>query len=126
MKKLLIGASAFLLPAMAFAQGNTTGGVAANVKAAVQNLTDAVNAVVPFFLAIAVVVFIYGVIKYVITPDAEGKKGARGYIIWGIVGIALILVVLGLAKLLVNTLGVPTGSGGVTGTDLPDVPTVNN
>lgn len=109
MKKFLIGVSALaaLVPALAFAdvpQGlqNTASGLTDFVK----SLTDAANALIPFFLAIAVVVFIYGVIKFILATGAEDKAVARGFIIYGIIGIAVIVSLFGIIKLLQRTVGI--------------------
>jgi hypothetical protein len=110
MKKFLVGAAVFFMPALALAAvanggGDLTTGTAGFVDI-VKNLTDAANALIPFFLAIAVVVFIYGVIKYILVTGAEEKSAARGYIIYGIIGIAVIISLFGVIKLLQNTLGI--------------------
>jgi hypothetical protein len=107
MKKFLVGftaTAAALLPSVAF--GQTVNGVTNNTIDALDALTDIVNAVIPFLLAIAVVVFIYGVIKYVVSSAPDEKAAGRSYIIWGIIGIAVILSIFGLVKLLQNTFGI--------------------
>jgi hypothetical protein len=110
MKKFLVGAVVFLMPALALAAaptGNETLTDSTNgFVNVVDNLTSAANALIPFFLAIAVVVFIYGVIKYILVTGAEEKSAARGYIIYGIIGIAVIISLFGVIKLLQNTLGI--------------------
>jgi hypothetical protein len=116
MKKLLIGASVWLMPVFAFAQVNTD-----NLATTVTNLTKVVNLLVPLFLAIAVIVFIYGVLRYVIAGGPKEAGVARNYIIWGIVGIAVILAIWGLARLLVNIFGL---SPAQLGSD--EVPFVNS
>lgn len=104
MKKILVGIGTFMLPSLALAQSIDQS--ANSATQAVGSLTRVVNAVIPFFLAIAVVVFIYGVIKYVISAGVEDRAAARGYIIYGIIGIAVILSIFGLAKLLQNAFGI--------------------
>lgn len=107
MKKVIAGAIA-LLPAVTFgATPIPTSGIVDTIK----GLTDVVNALIPFFLAIAVVVFIYGVIKYIFQPGEESRKEARSYIIWGIIAMAVILAIFGLAKLVLNLVGVTPDSG---------------
>ncbi len=115
MKKILVVASAFLLPSLAFAQVNTS-----NLETTVHNLTRVANLLVPLFLAVAVVFFIYGVITFVIAGDKEKREGARGYIVWGIVGIAAILAVWGLARLLITTFGLQPAQ--LQPNDIPQVP----
>lgn len=116
MKKVLLGLSLTFLPVVALADIVAT---QTSATQTIAGLTNIVNAVVPFLLAIAVVVFIYGVIKYVIVQDAESKVSARSYIIWGIVGIAVILSVFGLAKLLQNSFGISNTT--IDSSQLPSV-----
>ena len=116
MKKILAGLSLALLPGIALADiptgiSSTAGGLTSLVK----SLTSAANALIPFLLAIAVVVFIYGVIKYILVSGAEEKAAARGYIIYGIIGIAVIVSLFGLINLLQSTFGV----NGNTNVNLP-------
>ncbi|MCC2630675.1 MAG: hypothetical protein K0S38_484 [Candidatus Paceibacter sp.] len=103
MKKFLAGAVVFLLPVVALAQSVETG--VGKLPALVNTLTNAANSLIPFFLAIAVVVFIYGVIKYILATGAEDKAAARGYIIYGIIGIAVIISLFGLIRLLQSFFG---------------------
>ena len=100
MKKILVAVAALALPSVTFAQVNTS-----NLETTVRNLTRVVNLLIPLFLAVAVVAFIYGVVKFIIVKADKSKEEARSYIIWGVVGIAVILAVWGLARLLINTFG---------------------
>jgi hypothetical protein len=107
MKKFLASAALFLFPVIAF--GQTLEAATGRLPNIINNLTRAANALIPFFLAIAVVVFIYGVIKYILATGADDKAVARGYIIYGIIGIAVIVSLFGLIRLLQNFVGL-TGS----------------
>jgi hypothetical protein len=111
MKKFLVALGLSLLPFVALAEdldddGGGLIGAATGLTSVVEELTKAANALIPFFLAIAVVVFIYGVIKYILVTGAEEKSQARGYIIYGIIGIAVIISLFGVVKLLQTTFGV--------------------
>lgn len=124
MKKKLIVLSLFVLaivfvmaPVSAFAQIQT--GTATTVcvpNAPVDSIPGLLckiggilNAVVPVLIALGVVYFVYGVITYVISSDEEAKKTGRDRIIYGIIGLAVIVAVWGLVRILVNTF-VPTGN----------------
>ena len=63
------------------------------------------NAVVPVLIALAVVYFVWGVVTYVISNDEEAKKTGRDRIIYGIIGLAVIIGMWGLVNLLRNTFG---------------------
>jgi phosphatidylglycerophosphatase A len=106
MKKFLT-AVAFFAPALvlAQAQNSTPEGIATGIEGLAKAAVRALNAVVPVLLAVAGIVFIWGVVRYVITPDPTKKADAKWYIVWGIVGIAVILCFWGLATLLASLAG---------------------
>jgi uncharacterized membrane protein YidH (DUF202 family) len=120
MKKVIIsglGVLAVVAPSLAFAQNVDT----TQLNTSISNVTTTINTyLVPLFLTIAALFFIYGVIRYVIAKSGEEKAGARNYIIWGIVGIAVILAIWGLANILLNFFGV--GSGPLQSQQIPTVP----
>ena len=62
-----------------------------------------------FLLALAFIIFAWGVIKYFIS-DAEGDKAsAKSLMIWGILGFVLILILFGAVNLLVEFTGLGEG-----------------
>jgi len=63
------------------------------------------NRVVPLLIALAVVYFIWQVFRYTIATDEETKKAAKGGLIWGIVGIFIMVSVWGLVAILQSTFG---------------------
>lgn len=85
------------------------------------------NAIVPVLLMLGVVYFVWGVVMYVIADDEEAKKKGKDHVIFGIVGLAIIIGVWGLVNVIVNTfdiggqqsISVPTfdstGTGPVSG-----------
>lgn len=86
-----------LFPLLAFAQALS------NIESLIDRIEHLIVAAVPLLIAIAVVYFIIGVIKYVTAGEAEDKTAARNYIIWGIVVIFVITSVWGLVHLLSGT-----------------------
>ncbi len=119
MKKKLVVLTGFVLglaPVAAFAQ--TTGvfnGCAGERLGTVQGMLckigDILNLVVPILITLGIIYFIWGVITYVIGSDEEAKEAGRNRIIFGIIGLAVIIGVWGLVKILTNTFGVNTTSG---------------
>jgi hypothetical protein len=65
--------------------------------------------VIRLAFALALLYFVWGVVKYVIA-DTDGKSDAKGIIIRGIIGLFVIVSVWGLVGVLQSTIGV--GSGG--------------
>ena len=112
MKKLLASLSASALPVLAFAQ-TTTATDAFTLLRVLQNVVDAV---IPFVIGLAVLVFIYGVFNFVTSAgDEEARAGAKQLIIWGIIGIFVMVSVWGLVNILSRTFnltGVNAGPGG--------------
>ena len=64
------------------------------------------NSIIPVMLALGVVYFVYGVVQYVIAGGEEAKKAGRDRIIYGIIGLTIIVGVWGLVALVVNTFGI--------------------
>src|SRR3990167_921860 len=110
MKKKLIVLSGFVLglaPVVALAQTGTAPTVCATNITKIQDLfckiSELLNVVLPVFVALGVVYFVWGVVSYVISSDEEAKKTGRDRIIYGIIGLAVIIGVWGLVNLLRNT-----------------------
>jgi len=102
MKKLLSRAGAIALaatPAFAFAQGFGTNGFLGLLDAA--NML--INRLIPFIIALTVLIFLYGVLRFVIANDAEKRKEARGYMVWGVISLFVMVSVWGLVNILVRT-----------------------
>lgn len=127
MKKKLMVLSGFALvlaPVVVLAQSTATN-CAGN-----PNVTDLssllckfgqlLNAVVPVLIALGVVYFVWGVISYVIASDEEAKAAGKNRIIFGIIGLAVIIGLWGLVNILTRTFGVDAGAGARGG--YPQVP----
>lgn len=70
---------------------------------------------IPVLLILATIIFIWGIISYIIAAGDAGKqKEARGMILWGVILLFAIVAVWGLVSVLEETTGVknttiPTG-----------------
>jgi len=75
--------------------------------------------IVPLLFALALVIFIWGVIKYMANPsnEEERKKGAA-FMGWGILALFVMLSVWGLVNVLNLTFGVKNV--------IPQLPTIAN
>ncbi len=101
-----------LFPA-AFARAQSIQGVAI----AIIDILDVFVIRILFLLATAV--FIWGVILYISAGGSEDKaKKGRGYIIWGIVGLTVMVAVWGIVKIITTTFNL----GGHPAPELPDIP----
>ncbi len=101
MKKLFASLSLVVLPVVALAQGSSGG-----IIDIIAILRDIVNAIIPFVIGLAVLVFIYGIFNFVTSAgDEEARAGAKQLIIWGVIGIFVMVSVWGLVNILVQTFG---------------------
>src|ERR1035437_10685259 len=99
----LVGFGALVAPLFVFATNN--------IQGMVGTIGTIVNAVLPVLIALAVVVFVWGVISYVIGADEDAKKKGRDKIIYGLIGLVVIFAMWGLIAIIGNTFGVTTGGG---------------
>ena len=114
MKKKLIVLSSLALsmaPVAAFAQVSVTGATSTGCNTSdlfglLCRIGSLINAVVPVLIALGVVYFVWGVITYFIASDEEAKASGRSRIIFGIIGLAVIIGLWGLVNILTNTFGV--------------------
>lgn len=67
--------------------------------------------IVPVLFAIAFLYFIYGIYKYFIYGAADDTSRANGrqFILWGLIGFAVIVSIWGLVALAGNILGLTPG-----------------
>ena len=110
MKKIL-GAALFAFPFITFAQTN-----AFSILAVVKNILDIL---IPLLITLALVYFIWGVIKYVISKDADDKEKSRSVVVRGIIGLFIIVSVWGIVGVIQDTFDVKNTE--ITGPNsLPD------
>lgn len=65
------------------------------------------KSVIPLIIALALVMFIWGVVQYVINSDEEAKKAkGKEFMIWGIIGLTVMFAVWGLVKIVGTTFGI--------------------
>jgi TM2 domain-containing membrane protein YozV len=113
MKKILASLSVIVTPALLFAQDFSS------IDNALDTVSDFINRLIPFLIGLAVLFFIYGLIKFVSAGGDPGKQEeARNTIIWGIIIIFVMVSVWGLVNVLVNTFGLENQ----VPQDIPEVP----
>ena len=112
MKKIVkvVAGLALVMPFMAMAQSVNVNYLSSLINGA-KSLLDQL---VVFLIALAVVWFIYNVVRFAMSSDPEKREEAKSQMIWGIVAIAVIVSVWGLVALLQGIFGVnTTGAGNV-------------
>lgn len=103
MKKLTILISVSLLPLVTFAQGS--GGSLTNVENLAQSLQRIVNILLPALFTLAVVVFFWGVVRYIFAGEQDKEK-AKKTMLWGVIAIFVMASIWGLVKFIGDTFGI--------------------
>lgn len=98
--KTLIASILSFAPTAAFAQ---IGGQITNVDTAVTKFGIIGNTVISILITIAVIWIIVHVVRYLIAGGEEERKKGGMAILWGIVGLFVILSIWGLVNILTNT-----------------------
>ena len=99
-------------PAVAFAQTNLINPDAGQVKGIVNNSLQILNIVLVGVFILALVVFGYGVVKYISAANSPDKeKEARQFLWWGVVGVFVLASVFGLVQFVGKYFGVGQGAG---------------
>lgn len=112
LKKVLPYAVAIAAPFMAAAQ---------TVFTITDNVKKLLNNVIPILLIIGTIVFLWGVIMFLTAgADEEKRTNARSLMIYGLVGLFVMVAVWGIVNVLVGFFGVggtgiPTSPGGLQG-----------
>lgn len=75
------------------------------------NVKDALDVAVPIAITLALIYFIWHVVKYVVAPGEEEKADARKKMLYGVIGMFVIIAVWGLVNFIATYLGVsPTAN----------------
>lgn len=65
-----------------------------------------INPIIILIFALAVVIFIYGLIKYLLSPDNEEvRKSSKQHMLWGVIGMFIMVAVFGIMTIILNTIG---------------------
>lgn len=119
MKKIFYTVLSLLFPVAAFAQTLNFN----QLETPVSSLGNIINKIIPVVIGAAVLVFLWGVLKYVVAgDDPEKRADARWFMVWGIVALFVMVSVWGLVRILQNTIGVSSSSGAP---GFPQIPGTN-
>jgi hypothetical protein len=96
--KKIIALALVLTPAFVSAQTIT------DVNSLTYKLTNIGNTIIEILIAFAVLYIIFNVVRFIMAADNPEKRDPiRGAILWGIVGLFVILSIWGLVNILSNT-----------------------
>lgn len=76
-----------------------------NLSTLLNTIHGILNSVIPVIVSLGLVYFIWGVVQYVIADGEEAKKSGKDRIIYGIIGLAIIVSVWGIVNILAKTFG---------------------
>lgn len=76
---------------------------------------------VPVLIGIAFVWFLYNVFVYMIKSDPDSKEGARTQMIYGIIGLAIMIGVWGLVRIVTNFFGVSNSGSSIPAPRIPNL-----
>ena len=109
-KKLGISSLLYFAPFAALAQGQDAGSILAKIG-------EILNTIIPLLIGLAFIYFLWGVFQYTTKESSEDKAKAREYIIYGIIGLFVMIAAWGLVGVLTSTFGLDTAAP-----DLPVLP----
>ena len=110
----VLAAAVVALPSVAGAQinsSNFTLGAGGSVFKVIIGITQVMQAAVPFLIAVAVIYFLWNVLQYVINAgNDEARKTAQNGILYGIIGIVVMISFWGLIAFVQSSFGLNTNT----------------
>jgi len=65
-----------------------------------------VNPIIYFLFTLGTILFLYGIVRFFLNPANEDvKKESKNHMLWGLVGMLIMISVFGIMNLIVNTIG---------------------
>jgi len=105
--KKIIPIGAAFLPFMALAITTSLGN---RIYDVVQDIRGILDVVLPLLMALGVILFLWGVVKYITAAgDEEKLKEARKFIVWGLIFLAVMVALWGFVTLIRNIFQVQEG-----------------
>jgi len=92
---------------------------AQTVGSIVDTIIDFLDSIIPILFLIATIVFLWGIILFITSGgDEEKRKEGRQYIIFGLIGLFVMVAIWGIVEVLVDFFDF----GGIGAPSLPDLP----
>jgi hypothetical protein len=93
---------------------------AQTINGIVSRITDILNLIIPIIFAIATIVFFWGIVLFITSGgDEEKRKEGRAYIIYGLIGLFVMVAVWGIVNVFI---GFFFPSGVPRTVDVPNIP----
>lgn len=86
---------------------NVTSAAAGNIDELIVNInTYIINPFIGFLFVLATVLFLYGLVRYYIAGSPEDRQVGQRHMMWGLMGMFIMISVFGIMKLIINTFGI--------------------
>ena len=92
----------------------------------ISKMVGLLNQLIPFLILVAVVIFIVGILRYVMAKGPEDKEKGMHVIISSIIGLTVIVSMWGLVTFLQQSFGLDAGNNTVKTYKIPCVPGASN
>lgn len=73
-----------------------------------------INPFIAFLFVLATLIFLEGVVRFYIAGDEKTREDGKRHIMWGIVGMFIMVSVFGIMNLIINTFGINLGEFGAS------------
>jgi len=128
---LLLGILMVVVPVAVFAQVQPISSSGINcmnvvgLQALICKTGEILNTAIPVIITIGVVLFIWGIVQYIIGGTEEAKKKGRDKIIYGLIGLVVIVGMWGLVRAVTQSFGIDNNPSGINPPCLPGSPGCN-
>jgi uncharacterized membrane protein len=110
LKRYILPVATSLLPLVTLAQlpppgpgGGTTGGSTYSLLGILGSFSNLLNILITFLILLATVIFLWGIVKYILAGgDEEKVKEARSTIIYGIIFLAVMIAIWGFVNVVLD------------------------
>lgn len=92
-----------LSPFVVFAGPALEGPAPSGVRGFLGTIQGLLNAVVPILISLGIVYLVWGIVQYMIGDSEEAKTKGKERVIFGIIGLAIIISVWGLVSIVTKT-----------------------
>ncbi|MFA7193375.1 MAG: pilin [Candidatus Paceibacterota bacterium] len=103
-QKTIFTLAGLLLPLISFAQNPADAGVGGSsgktATEILETIADAVQRLIPIVIGLGLLVFLWGILKYLSSPDPKSKKESIGFMTWGIISLFVMVSIWGIVFLL--------------------------
>lgn len=94
--------SVLFLPAVSFASGG--GGSGVTIEVILEQVRQTIQDIIPIVIGIGVLIFLWGVLKYIFSSDSKSKVEGARFMTWGVIALLVMTALWGFVVILQSTL----------------------